>query len=262
VPIHDKTSTALITGASAGIGYELSKLFARDKYRLVLVSRNRKRLEERAKELHQLGSPDVRIIARDLGELEAPDEIFAETQRAGLEIDVLVNNAGFGTRGAFAKTNLDDELEMMQLNVVALAHLTKLYLPQMLARRSGRILQVASTAGFQPGPFMAVYYATKAFVLSFSEAIHEELIGSGVTVTCLCPGATETEFADRAGMRSSRLFAGRVMDARIVAEQGYRGMLAGKPLVITGTRNWLLAQSIRFSPRSLVRKFVRGIQEP
>jgi short-subunit dehydrogenase len=252
--------TALITGASTGIGYELARLLARDKYRLVLVSRNRARLEQRAKELHQLGSPDVRIIARDLAELEAPDEIFAETERAGLRIDVLVNNAGFGVRGPFAKTNLDDELEMMQLNVVALVHLTKLYLPQMLARKSGRILQVASTAGFQPGPFMAVYYATKAFVLSFSEAIYEELRGTGVTVTCLCPGATETEFADRAGMRSSKLFQMRVMDARSVATQGYRGMLAGKPLVITGARNWLVAQSVRFSPRWLVRKIVRKMQ--
>jgi uncharacterized protein len=172
------TKTALITGASLGIGYELAKLFASDKHNLVLVSRNKQKLDRIAEELKSLGAPKVTVIAKDLAELEAPDEIYAETERKKITIDFLVNNAGFGERGPFLKTNLDNELEMVQVNVVALMHLTKLYLPGMVQRRSGRIMQVASTAAFQAGPFMAVYYATKAFVLSFSEATFEELRGS------------------------------------------------------------------------------------
>src|SRR5882724_11077920 len=201
----NRTKTALITGASGGIGYDLAKLFARDGYGLVLVARNKQKLDENAPELRKLGSPWVINYATDLAELEAPEELFAYTERASIQVDVLVNNAGYGVHGAFSKTNLDDELEMMQLNMVALTHLTKLYLPQMIARRQGKIMQVASTAAFQSGPFMAVYFASKAYVLSFSEALYEELRGTGVTVTALCPGPTKTGFADRAGMRSTKL---------------------------------------------------------
>lgn len=255
------TKTALITGASGGIGYELAKLFARDKHALVLVARNRQTLAQIAQELKSIGAPQVTVIAKDLGELEAPDEIFAATEQQKIRIDFLVNNAGFGERGPFLKTNLDNELEMVQVNIVALMHLTKLYLPGMVQRKFGRIMQVASTAAFQPGPFMSVYYATKAFVLSFSEATFEELIGTGVTVTALCPGATETGFAARAGMLNSTLFKMRVMASQPVAEIGYRGMMAGKPLIVTGLRNRLMAFSVRFGPRSVVRKVVRRIQE-
>ena len=253
--------TALITGASLGIGYELAKRFARDKHALVLVARSGDKLQKIAEELRQLGSPQVTVIVKDLAELEAPDEIFAETERRKLQIDFLVNNAGFGERGPFLKTNLDNELEMVQVNIVALMHLTKLYLPGMVQRRFGRIMQVASTAAFQPGPFMAVYYATKAFVLSFSEALWEELNGTGVTVTALCPGATETGFATRAGMLNSKLFNMRVMNVQPVVDAGYRAMRQGQSLVVTGLRNRLMAFSIRFAPRSVVRKIVRGIQE-
>jgi short-subunit dehydrogenase len=253
--------TALITGASLGIGYELAKLFARDKHALVLVARSGDKLQEIAEELKHLGSPQVTVIVKDLAELEAPDEIFAETERRKLQIDFLVNNAGFGERGPFLKTNLDNELEMVQVNIVALMHLTKLYLPGMVQRRFGRIMQVASTAAFQPGPFMAVYYASKAFVLSFSEALWEELSGTGVTVTALCPGATETGFAARAGMLNSKLFNMRVMNVKAVVEEGYRAMMEGQSLVVTGLRNRLMAFSIRLAPRSVVRKIVRRIQE-
>ncbi len=256
-----ENKTALITGASGGIGYELAKLFARDKYNLVLVSRGKEKLQQRAEEMRKLGSPVVTINWFDLAELDTPDKLFQRTERANIQVDILVNNAGYGVRGAFAKTNLDDELEMMQLNMVALTHLTKLYLPQMIRRGHGRIMQVASTAAFQPGPFMAVYYASKAYVLSFSEALHEELVGTGVTCTALCPGATETDFAKRAKMSDSKLFLKGAMDAKTVAEQGYKGLMAGKPLVITGTRNKLMTFSERFAPRSMVRKIVRGIQE-
>ncbi len=256
--------TALITGASGGIGLELAKLFARDKYALVVVARNKLKMEKLVPELQQLGSPVVTVIAKDLADLEAPDEIYEETKRRGIRVDVLVNNAGFGMRGAFKEIELDTELDMMQLNIVALTHLTKLYLDEMLKRSIAaqpcRILNVASTAAFQPGPFMAVYYATKAFVLSFSEAIAEEVRGTNVTVTCLCPGATATGFAERAGMANSPLFKMRVMDPATVARQGYAAMNAGKAVVINGWRNRMLAMSVRFSPRSWVRRAVRSIQ--
>lgn len=253
--------TALITGASIGIGYELAKLFAKDKYALVIVARHREKLEQVAGELRQLGSPQVFVIPKDLSLLEAPDELFRETERRKFQIDVLVNNAGFGVAGPFSKTNLDEELDMMQLNMVALVHLTKLYLPGMLARKSGRIMQVSSTAGFQPGPLMSIYYATKAFVTHFSEAIYEELQGSGVTVTTVCPGATHTGFAARAGTKNTKLFQARAMDAETVARICYDGTMAGKPLVVCGFKNWLAWQGERLAPRSMVRKAVKRLQE-
>ena len=257
--------TALITGASGGIGYELAKLFAAEGYNLVLVARSKDKLEKHAEEMKRLGSPAVTVLAKDLAELDAPEEIYKETERAGITVDVLVNNAGFGARGPFLQSDLDDDLDMMQLNMVALTHMTKLYLPQMVARaasgRPGRIMQVASTAAFQPGPFMAVYYASKAYVLSFSEALYEELQGTGVTVTCLCPGATTTGFAERAQMTDVIFFKKGAMDAKTVAQKGYRALMAGKPIAITGAKNWLSAQSVRLGPRALVRKIVRKAQE-
>jgi short-subunit dehydrogenase len=247
--------TALITGASAGIGLELARVFAREGYELVLVARSQQRLEALADELKPAS---VRVIAKDLSLPAAPEEI----QRLVPTVDVLVNNAGFGVYGKFAGTSLSEELNMMQLNMTALVSLTKLYLSGMLAARSGRIMNVASTAAFQPGPLMAIYYATKAFVLSFSEAIGNELEGTGATVTALCPGPTATEFQDRGKMQNSALVKGKkIMNARTVAEAGYRGLLAGKPIVIPGVMNKLLAQSIRVSPRSMVTKIVRGMQE-
>lgn len=259
--------TALITGASGGIGYELARLFARDGYNLVLVARSREKLLKQAEELRTLGKEqiNVTVISRDLADLEAPEDIFDATERAKIDVDVLVNNAAFGKRGNFAKSDVDEDLDMMQLNVVALAHLTRLYLPGMIFRaesgRRGRILQVASTAAFVPGPLMAIYYASKAFVLSLSEALSEELRGKNVTVTCLCPGPTATGFAARAGTENTSLFKRRVMSAKQVAEIGYRGMLRGEPIVIAGLKNRLMIQSLRFSPRWLVRQMVKRIQE-
>jgi short-subunit dehydrogenase len=174
---------------------------------------------------------------------------------------VLVNNAGFGQYGMFAENDLEECLRQIQLNVTTLTHLTRLYLPAMIERKCGRILNVASTAAFQPGPLMAVYFATKAYVLSLSEALANELGGSGVTVTCLCPGPTATEFQKRANITGIRLTRYGCMDARTVAEDGYRALMAGKPMVISGFRNWLLAQSVRFSPRRLVTAVARKIQE-
>jgi short-subunit dehydrogenase len=252
--------TALITGASGGIGYELAKLFANDHYNLVLVARSTAKLAQFADELQRESGISAKAIALDLTSLPAPQFLFDQLQREGIAVDILVNNAGYGVFGEFSKVSLEDTLGQVQLNVTALTHLTKLFLGPMIERHSGKIMNVASTAGFQPGPLMAVYYATKAYVVSFSEALANELSGSGVTVTCLCPGATDTGFQGRAGVADTKLFkALRPMDARTVARDGYRGLMAGKTLVISGFRNWLLAESLRFSPRKLVTAISRKV---
>src|SRR5580658_11232472 len=217
-------STVLITGASGGIGYELAKLFARDHHNLVLVARSADKLAQVATELQTHGVT-VKTIALDLTTPPAPSFLFDQLQREGIAIDILVNNAGFGIYGEFAEMPEAEILGQIDLNIRALTELTRLFLPPMIARHNGRIMNVASTAGFQPGPLMAVYYATKAYVLSFSEAIANELRGSGVTVTCFCPGATHTGFARRAGMEKSRLFQKLgATSAEKVAEDGYRAV--------------------------------------
>ena len=255
-----KDQTALITGASAGIGRELAKLFARDHYNLILVARDGSRLAQFADELQRQFGVSARSLPLDLTAASAPQVIFDQLARESISVDVLVNNAGYGKLGAFAEVPLEESLGQIQLNITALTHLTKLLLGPMLARKSGKILNVASTAGFQPGPLMAVYYATKAYVISFSEAVANELKGTGVTVTCLCPGVTDTEFQKRAGTEQTRLFRQmRPMDAKTVARDGYRGLMKGKPLVISGFRNWLLAESLRVSPRKLVTAISRRL---
>jgi len=251
-------ATALITGASSGIGLELARIFAHNGFNLVLVARNRTKLLEIAADMAGIS---VNVIAKDLAHPRAAQEVFDELQEKSIPVDVLINNAGFGQHGKFAETALEIDLEMIELNIVALTALTKLFLPAMLARHAGKVMNVASTAAFQPGPLMAVYYASKAFVLSFSEAIANELEGSGVSVTCLCPGATETNFAQRAQMTNSLLFKMGAMDAKIVAQLGFEGLMKGKTLVIPGAKNKLLAQSLRLSPRKLVTAISRRIQE-
>jgi short-subunit dehydrogenase len=258
--MNHRTHTALITGASGGIGYELAKLFAADHHNLVLVARSAGKLAQFADDLqHQFGI-SAKPIALDLTAAPGPQFLFDQLQREGIAVDVLVNNAGYGRMGRFSELSLQDNLGQIQLNVIALTHLTKLFLAPMLERRTGRILNVASTAGFQPGPLMAVYYATKAYVISFSEALANELSGTGVTVTCLCPGATDTGFQGRAGTENTMLFRKlRPMDAKTVAGDGYRALMAGKTLVISGLRNWLLAEATRFGPRKLVTKISRKV---
>jgi short-subunit dehydrogenase len=251
--------TALITGASSGIGLDLARLFAKDGCDVVLVARSEGKLRELAAELERGGRVKAHVIALDLAR---PNAAEALVQRLPCEIDVLVNNAGFGVAGAFVETELAKELEMIQVNVVALTQLTKLLLPKMVARRRGRVLNVASTAAFQPGPLMAVYYATKAYVLSFSEAIADELRDSGVTVTALCPGPTATGFAAAADMTASRLFnLAKPMSSADVARSGYAAMRSGRRVVVPGMKNKLLTQSIRVSPRRLVTTIVRKLQE-
>src|ERR1044071_3253133 len=259
--MSERKLTALVTGASGGIGEELARLFAADGHDLVLVARSRDKLARLSEELGGKHGVEARVLAADLARDESPREMFEELSAGGVSVDALVNNAGFGSYGLFAETDLKSELDLLRVNVVALTHLTKLFLPGMLARRRGYVMNVASTAAFQPGPLMAVYYASKAYVLSLSEALANECGGTGVVVSALCPGPTETGFVAAAGMSESKLFDRGAMTAREVAEAGYRGLFAGKTIVIPGTRNALLARTVGFMPRKLVTKVVRGIQE-
>ncbi len=254
--------TALITGASGGIGLELARLFARDGWSLVLVARRADRLEALAGELRERAGASVVVVPADLSRPGAADGIAGALRAGSRDVDALVNDAGFGVFGPFAATDLGAELGMIQVNVTALTQLTKLLLPGMIGRGGGRRLNVASTAAFQPGPLMAAYYATKAYVLSFSEALAEELEGSGVTVTALCPGPTATGFQAAAGMEKSKLVRRiGVLDAATVARAGYAGLLAGKRVVVPGVVNKILAQSVRLAPRRLLTAIVRRMQE-
>lgn len=252
--------TVLITGASSGIGEELARLFAAHRHDLVLVARSADKLQSLSGELARTHAIQSRVLAADLADPGAPPRVFDTLRQQAVSIDVLVNNAGFGARGAYAEIGYDVEARMIQVNVAALALLTRLFLPGMLARRNGKILNVASTAAYVPGPFMAVYYASKAFVLSFSEAIAEETQGTGVSVTALIPGPTQTNFAATAGNQDSRLFrSGAVMSAAAVARVGYDGLMAGKRVAIAGVSNKLTVLSTRLAPRSMLAKFTRKL---
>lgn len=247
------TKTALITGASSGLGLELAQLFAADKHDVVLVARRREQLEALATRLAAERGVVAGVISADLADPGAPQRIVDELKRRGTEIEFLVNNAGFGTTGRFVERDLLRELAMVQVNVTALVNLTGLLVPSMVARGSGRVLNLGSTAGFQPGPFMSVYYATKAFVNSFTEALAYELRGTGVTATVSCPGATATEFGRVAGNDRSRLFKMGAMNAPEVAAHAYKAMMSGKAVAIPGARNKLLIQGQRVLPRGMIR---------
>jgi len=241
--------TALVTGASSGLGLELAKLFARDGHDLVVVARRRDHLEALATRLAAEHGVAARVIAEDLADPVAPRRIFEELRERRIEVEFLVNSAGFGTSGPFAASDLERELAMVQVNATSLMHLTRLFLPAMIARRSGRILNLGSTAGFQPGPGMAIYYATKAFVNSFTEALGYELRGTGVTATVSCPGATATEFGQISGNAESRLFHLGTTSAGFVAAHAYRAMMKGKPMSLPGWRAKIGLQLLRFGSR-------------
>ncbi len=253
--------TALITGASAGLGLELARLAARDGCDLVLVARRRERLEALGTELRAAHGVGVTVLDGDLARPAAAQTIAERVEAAGLAIDVLINNAGFGTLGPFAESDRARQLEMIDVNVRALVELTHRFLPGMLARRKGRILNLASVAGFAPGPYMATYYASKAFVLSFTEGLATELRGTGVTATASCPGPTATEFGDVAGGSRTKLFR-HLAGAEKVARHAYRAMLAGDVVAIPGVMNELLAQSARIGPRALVRRIAASMNSP
>jgi short-subunit dehydrogenase len=248
------TEIALVTGASAGLGTEFAKLLAADGAHLILVARRKDRLEALGKQLEAQHGIKTWSIAADLMQPGAAAQIVAEVKRLGLEVDVLINNAGFATSGAFATNDPAQEVGMVNVNVTALVELTRALRPGMVQRKRGRVLNIGSTAGFQPGPYMAVYYATKAFVNSFTEALWYELKGTGVTATVSCPGATATEFATQAGNADTGLFQSGVADSASVARHGYQAMLAGQVVAIPGLKNKLTAQSARFSPKALVTR--------
>ena len=245
---------ALITGASSGIGRELTQVLAENGFDLVLVARNEAALNELASQLTARHPVSVTVEPKDLSLPQAPEEIYETLKGASIAVDVLVNNAGIQVYGALQDTDTAEQLRLIQVNLVALTHLTMLLVQEMVERGRGRILNVASTGAFSPTPLNAIYCATKAYVLSFSEAIARDLEGTGVTVTCLCPGATETQFAERAGIENIRLFQAFVMDASEVALAGYRGLMSTKTTVVPGLYNKILVSSIRFTPRRLVTR--------
>lgn len=251
---------ALITGASQGIGCEFAKLFSAHGHDLVLVARDKARLEQIADELRARPNAKVRVLAKDLGAAAAAQEIFDELRRDQIFISFLVNNAGFGFQGAFADLDLQGHRYLMHVNMTALMELTHLFLKPMLERREGRILNVASTAAFQPGPFMDLYYASKAFVYFFSAALSEELKGTGVTATVLCPGLTKSQFHARASLKrpvNSRL----MMEADVVARIGYRAMMQGRPIVVAGWFNQFAACIARMLPTRLMCKITGAINK-
>ena len=255
------SNTALITGASSGIGRELAKIHAARGGDVVLVARRREALEELKAELESAHAIRATVIAADLAEPGAAERIFAATEEAGSEIDVLINNAGFGMHGIFHEVDLARHQAMMQVNMVALVELTHLYLPGMVERGRGRLLHVSSTAGFMPGPLQAVYYATKAFVTSFSQAIAEELRDTGVTSTALCPGAVATGFVEAGNLEGSSLWD-KAATPQSVAEIGYRAMERGSLVKINeASLGFLLNWVVPFLPRRMVLKSSRRAME-
>lgn len=255
------TRTALITGASSGIGREIAWLAGKDHRDVVLVGRRRERLDLFAGELTSRFGVAAEVVIADLSEPGAPARVFAAAEKRG-PIEVLVNAAGLGVHGFFHETPLAQERETILVNVLALTELTKYCVPGMVERRRGRILNVASTAAFQPGPLMAVYYATKAYVLSFTEALAEELSGTGVTATALCPGPTMTGFQEMAGLADVPMLRGPlVLDVAKVARAGWRGAMRGRRVVVPGIANRVLAAGARLSPRRLTTKIARKLQE-
>lgn len=256
------TKRTLITGGSVGIGAALADVFAEHGHDLILVSRRGDQLEARAREIREKHHVTVTCLPEDLADPAGPRRLYDGVRAQGLEVDHLVNNAGVGLYGKFMNTDLNAELKMIQLNVASPVELTKRFLPAMIERRSGKILNVASTAAFVPGPWMSIYYATKAFLLSFSEAIDHELGPNGITVTALCPGPTESEFKVRAGSQRSRLFEAFVMDAPTVARAGYEGMMKGKAVVIPGLRNKLIPVAARLIPRPFMATLSQRATRP
>jgi uncharacterized protein len=251
---------ALVTGASGGIGEDLARLIAAGGRDVVLLARNGAKLQTLADELSRAHNIAATVLAMDLSEPDAADRVARTLAERRIDIDMLINNAGFGTHGEFARENPVEQSRMLQVNVMALTMLTRALLPGMIERRRGRVLNVASTAAFQSGPLMAVYYASKAYVVSLSLALTEETAGTGVTVTCLCPGPTRTGFQERAQMGQARLFrVTNVMSSADVARAGYDAMMAGRALEIPGVANKIGVQSVRFVPRRLAAKLAKAL---
>ena len=246
-------NVALITGASSGIGKELAREFAQNRHDLVLVARNMDRLKDIQKQFESTFGVKIKVIAKDLGSEKAPLEIFEQLKSEGIKIDYLVNNAGFGTHGKFGEISWEREQDMIHLNIRTVTYFCKLFIPEMVKNGGGKIMNVASTAAFQPLPYMSVYGATKAYVLSLSEGLANEYKKDKITVTALCPGATTSSFQENAAMGENLLFKGIVSTANSVAKYGYGAMQKGKAVAIPGMMNKIMAGSIRFTPRSIAR---------
>lgn len=254
--------TALITGASAGIGEALAEEFAANGHDVVLVARREEELQRIADRLEERYGVDAHVVVKDLASRSAPSELYEETDERGLQVDVLVNNVGIGTQGAFVENDPERELDQLQLNVVTPTQLTHLYGGDMADRGEGGILNVASTAAWFPGPFMAIYYASKAYVKSFSEGIAEELRPEGVDVTVLCPGPVDTEFQERADNEDTPLGSGEMQDVEPVAEAGYDGLQSGETVVVTGWKYRLLTKFSNVLPNSLTRQSAKDLNTP
>lgn len=252
--------TALITGASSGIGKELAKIFARKKANLVLVARQTEKLEELKLEIISSHSVAIEVITADLSNGHDVQRVYQTCQEKGIKVDYLINNAGFGSGGSFLEGSWEVYAKMLDLNIKGLTQLCHLFLPNMMAQKFGRIMNVASTAGFLPGPNMAVYFASKAYVLHFTEALNMELKGSKVTVTALCPGPTDTAFQDVAEMNETKLFQSKnLFTAQYVAEFGFKAMMNGWRVAIPGWKNMILAKTSRIAPRSWVMNVAKKL---
>jgi hypothetical protein len=251
--------TVLITGASSGLGMELAKLFAADGSDLVLVARREERLIELADELKSEHGIEVHVLPKDLSKKTAPKEIFSHLNKEKIEIDVVVNNAGFGNKGQIADLDTDLQLDMIQVNLVALTHLTRLFITGIIERGYGGILNVGSLAGFQPGPNLAVYYATKAYVLSFTEALAEEISNPNIKISCLAPGPVKTEFGEKSDLEDSLLFKLSLMEMAPVVKAGYEGFRKGQTIIIPGLKQQIVPFLNRFTPRLLVRKIAKKL---
>lgn len=256
-----KGKYALITGASSGIGYEFVKLFAEDGSNLIIISRNEERLLDIKREIENEHKVNVLVLAKDLSKREAPKEICNQLENENVPVDILVNNAGVGYHGNFSDTDLERQLKMIQLNVLSLVHLTGLLLPLMIKKGYGKILNVASMAGFHGIPLHGVYSATKAFVLTFSESIAYELKGTGITVTCLCPGLTNTNFFKSADMENARLLRFGLMGTDKVAKIGFDALKNNKTTVIAGLRNKFIIFLERLSPRRIITRLSKTLHE-
>ncbi|RIW38898.1 SDR family oxidoreductase [Bacillus salacetis] len=257
-----ENKAVIITGASSGLGAEFAKQFAKRKFDIVLTARSENKLKELAQQLESSYGIKAYTVPLDLSQSGSAMKLYETVASLGVTADILINNAGFGLFGEFEETEMQKELDMIEVNITALTELTKYFGKDMVSRKSGKILNVASTAAFQPGPLMAVYYATKAYVLSLSEALANEWEGNGVKVAALCPGATETGFSSTAELSQSKLFQSGVMKADEVVEQAVNSLLeTNKTVIIPGFKNKMLASSVRFMPRKMVPSIVRKVQE-
>ncbi len=259
----NRKNTALITGASGGIGLEFAKLFAADGNDLVLVARNAAKLQEIANSLHSQFKIAAHIVPLNLADPKSSEELFQQLQRANIQVDYLVNNAGFGTHGYFHEIDLNENLDLLQLNITTLTHLSRLFAKEMVERKFGGIINIASTAAFQPGPLMATYYASKSYVVAFTEAIAEELKKFNIKVSVICPGPTETNFQQRAGITDALVGKKSIlmMESEKVARIGYKNWKCGKTVIITGVMNTMGAKIAKVTPHKITNSIIKSMHK-